>query len=382
MRILQVIPRGRGEEMRVRSVRLVALLVVFVFVAAACSDDGGDGDNGTTGPAAEGLAAEYQRLCPPDEAPDTMVLGLWGGQQSQLVLTGLQDFMDATGVEVVTTEDGSSDRVAKLRAEVGAQSIDVAVIPDNEVAPLLAEGAILPEDTSIPNYENLADVAKIPGGYGTSLLAGVIAYNPEFVTEVPDSYLDLLDPKYSGHVAISSIPGAPGYALLSMIAREMGGSEDDLLPAIEALGEISDGIAYIYDFGPAVVPLVLSGDVWIFAGIAGQVQAMIQSDVPLAIATSEAGLPAMMNVAVIGDGVQHEGCSKALVSAILSPAVQSRYIEVYYYAPTVTNVSVPPAFAKDVYPRSEDTLVDLDEEAINAKAPDYVDAFNRLVVGA
>jgi putative spermidine/putrescine transport system substrate-binding protein len=88
----------------------------------------------------------------------------------------------------------------------------------------------------------------------------------------------------------------------------------------------------------------------------------------------------MMNVAVIPNGVRNEGCSKALVSALLSPAVQQRYIEGYFYHPTVTNVPIPPILADRVYPRPGDDLVELDWAAISANAEEYIDQFNREVV--
>jgi putative spermidine/putrescine transport system substrate-binding protein len=372
--------------------RFIAAATVLTIVATACGGDDDDDSGGESATTASGatasgatggaLADAYRELCPPEDAPDTMVLAIWGGKQTDLVLTGLQEFMDAVGTNVESTGDGTGDRLAKMRAEVGGQSIDVALVPVNEVPGLLEEDVIIEHDTNIPNYENLVEEAKVDGGYGTSLLAGVIAYNPEFVPEPPTSWTGLLDEQYKGHVAWSNLPGANGYAELAMIAKSMGGSEEDLSPAIERVSEFAQdgGIATITDFGPSVQPLVETGDVWIYAEISGQIQALIENELPLEITVPEEGSPAMMNVAVIPNGVRNEGCSKALVSALLSPAVQQRYIEGYFYHPTVSNVPIPPILADRVYPRPGDDLVELDWAAISANAEEYIDQFNREVV--
>src|SRR5690606_15544512 len=123
---------------------------------------------------------------------------------------------------------------AKIR---GGAGLDAALLPINEVARLLDEGYILPTDESIPNYEHLMEAARVDGGYGTSLIGGVLSYNPEFVTEPPTSWLDILDPAYAGHVAIGNVPGAVGYGAVAMVNRALGGTDDDLMPGLEAIAE-------------------------------------------------------------------------------------------------------------------------------------------------
>ena len=311
-----------------------------------------------------------------------MTLGVWGGKQTdEVVLPGLSDFMDETGVQVLSTGDGTRDRLAKIRSHAG---VDVALLPVNEVVPLLAEGLILPTDESIANYEYLREDAKIDGGYGTSLLAGIIVYNPEFIPEPPDSWLDFLNPAYAGHVSIGNVPGAPGYAILAMVNRALGGTDDDLTPALEAFGKAaSEGqFLYLTDFGPSIEPLVNSGDIWFSSGIAGQMEELIANDLPLKIVIPKEGPAAMMNVAVIPADTQNVGCAKALVSALLSKPVQERYATGYFYHPTVTNVEVPYYVADRVLPNAGQDLVTIDWHAIGAKTEEIVDYFNKNIAGA
>ena len=374
-----------------RTKALIALFAVLALVAAACGDSEettttaagtttqAPGTTGETTTTTEAMTGTYTELCPPEEAPSTMTLGLWAGAQTdEVVLPGLANFMEETGVEVVSTGDGTGDRLAKIRSAAG---LDVAVVPVNEVTPLLNEGFILETDENIPHYENLIDEAKIGGGYGTSLLVDVIAHNPEFVPEAPDSWLDILDEAYAGHIAVGNIPGANGYAALAMVNRELGGTDDDLMPALEAFAEASEGFLTLIDFGPGMEPLVESGDLWIYPEIAGLLQIFIQGGGPLELVIPPTGGAAMMNVAVIPVDNQHEGCSKALVAALIGAEVQANYVERFFYYPVNDSVEIPADIRDLVLPRPGEEIVQIDWAAINARAEEYIDFWNRNVAG-
>lgn len=362
--------------------------LALVLTLTACG--GGDGEptaDDTTADdeqtQADGDTPEdpYLALCPPEESPDTMVLGIWGGPHEPVLDEALAEFEDKVGTDVTYTQDSTGDRITKLNAEAGSPSIDVPIVPINEVPALLRDEVILPSQDDIPNVGDLKPSAEIPGGYGISLFQSVIAYNPEFVDEPPTSWLDLFDERFSGHLGWGDIPGANGYANLTMVARAMGGSEDDLTPAIEQVGEHADDILTFISFGPAAEPQVESGELWVYPQLSGVLQDFKERGGPIELTVPEEGGPILMNTAVLPAGARHEGCSKALIGWLLEDVTQETYAENLFYAPATTTVELSGDLQDKVYPIDESTAVDVDWQVISENVQDIIDTWNRAIGG-
>lgn len=391
-----------------------ATLVCVALVAAACGGDDDaspatnpqptaalattgappatDGGPGTTAAAPATTAAApatttgepagldaFAELCPKEEAPDTMVLGVWGGPHEAVLEEGLAGFEELTGVDVELTLDGLQDRLVRLNAEKGNPSLDVALLPIDAVSTFLASGVTMPTQEGIPNTENLRDSAKVNGGYGISMFQLVIAYNPAHVTTPPTAWTDLLREEYAGHVALSPIPNANGVATSAMLGQSNGASDNDVEEGIELIAGAKDGVALFYSFEPAVEPQLESEDVWIMAGLSGLLQAAKDKGLPIEIALPEDGGPVLMNTAVIPEGVQHLGCSKALVGWLLSEDVQVPYAEQLYYLPANSAIELPAELTDKIRPGADDAVVDLDWAAIGAKKSELLDLWNRQV---
>ena len=371
-----------------RMARASVVLAVAIAAAACDADAGSDetapavaeDDSGSatdSNGAAEG-GDTYIALCPEGEGPDSLVFSVWGGHDAELG-DAVQGFTDLTGVEIEFLVNGTGDRLTKLNAERGAPTIDVALVPVNEVFPLLDNGVVMAEDTSVPNYESLEDVAKVAGGYGVSQLQLVLAYNPEHVTEEPTSWMDLFDDAYRGHIQFPTVPSVGGYGALAVINEALGGDVDNLTPAIEQLAEAKDGIVDFYDFGPANYPLVESGEVWMYPEISGVVQQYADGGGSLEYVVPDEGGPVGMNVAVVPEGVASEGCAKAFVGWLLDEDVQTTYSQTRYYQTVNTTVDIPDEVAEFVYPVDASTVFDVDWETIQSNAADIIDQWNRMI---
>ena len=378
-----------------------AMLIVLALIAAACGDDGDDAAPAapeapaateapaapeapatTEAPAPEETAPEdpYLALCPADEAPDKMVMSIWGGHQNNIGDAVLR-FTELTGVEIEYLENGTGDRITKLNIEKGGPTIDIAIVPVNEVPALLANEVILPADPSVPNYDTLIDLARVPGGYGTSLLDIIIAYNPEFIAEPPTSWLDLLDPAYADHVQLATVPTVTGFATLAIFNELLGGPPDNMSAAIDAIAERRDGIVDFYGFAPANYPLVEDGTIWIYPEISGVIQQFADGGGSLAIAVPEEGGAAGMNVAVIPVGVPSEGCAKAFVGWMLGEDVQTAYAVNRYYATVNSAIDLPADVAANIYPTDPGSLYVVDWDFFSENAVDILDEWNRKVLG-
>jgi putative spermidine/putrescine transport system substrate-binding protein len=386
-------PRRRGRA----STSLAALAIAGLVVASCGDDDASETSSTTAAPVAgettvapvttspgsdAGLATadEIAELCPADEAPDKLVFAVWTTQKD-LVGAAFAGFTEATGVEVEFLENSTGDRLTKLNAEKGAPTIDVSLIPVNEVPTLLANGVVMATDTTIPNYEQLIDVAKIDGGYGTSILQFGIAYNPKYVTTPPTSIMDLFDDAYAGHLALPAMPNSGGYALLTQLTQLEGGDESDLSPGIEVVAANKDNVATFFPFAPGMEAQIKAEEIWIYPDIGGSVMASKSRGVPVEVVIPEEGGPAGMNVAVIPEGVSSEGCAKALVSWMLGQEVQQAFADKLYYGPSGSAIELPDEIASRVFPQDPDTLVQIDWATIAQHNADTLDLWNRTVIG-
>jgi spermidine/putrescine transport system substrate-binding protein len=157
--------------------------------------------------------------------------------------TTLQDFRDATGVEVQMSYFATNDELfAKLRA--GNPGYDL-IVPSNEFVERMAGADMLQplDHAKIPNLKNIApeflDVAYDPGRKlsmpYTWLVTG-LGYRKSKVDGVPDSWKWVFDSnRYTGRIAWLS----EAADLVRLAAKYLGHSVNDvpldMLPRIEAM---------------------------------------------------------------------------------------------------------------------------------------------------
>lgn len=370
----------------------IALLAVFALITAACGNDDSsdDASPGTdTDPEAEtddtGTDSDdpdnpFLAMCPPDEAPDQIVFSIWN-PHIDILEPEYEAFTELTGVEVEWLGNGTGDRITRLNVEAGNPSIDVAIVPVNEVDRLFDNDVILPADPAVPNYDNLIPLAQLEAGYGTSILQVGVGYNPDLV-DPPETWVDVFtDPQYAGAISFVQLPDAASYAALAMLARELGGSEADLRPAIDLIAENRDNILMFPGASSEAEPLLTTEEVTIYPALAGPIMRFAEAGGPVDVALPGEGGPAGMNVAVVPRGVQHEGCAKAAIGWFLEEDVQLEYISGIFYGAPVEGVDAPEELEEIIFPRDPDTLVELDWSAIAADAEEILDYWSRTVIG-
>ena len=325
--------------------------------------------------------ADIAALCTAANKPDTLVFSTFAGQKAAMG-AGFDGFTAATGVKVEFLDNSLSDRLTKMAAEKGAPTIDVALVPVNEVPALLSNGIVEATDTTLPNYSQLLDPAKVDGGYGASILQFGLAYNPKYVTTAPTSWADLFDPKYSGHIGFPTMPNSGGYAALAMLSRMAGGSDGDLSAGIKEVAAHKKDIATFFPFSTALEPQVVSGEIWIYPEIGGSaIAAATARNVPVKFAVPKEGGPAGVNTLVIPTGSKHEGCAKALVAWYLGQDMQLAVAKGLHYGSAGSATVLPADVAGSVYPQDPSTVIKLDWPTIAKNGPATLDAWNSQVTG-
>jgi putative spermidine/putrescine transport system substrate-binding protein len=324
---------------------------------------------------------EIAALCPAETAPDSIVFSTFPGQDVSIDPV-TEAFTEATGVDVEWLGNSLGDRLTKMAAESGSPTIDVALVPIAEVPGLLAQGITEETNTELPNYEQLIDVAKVDGGYGVSVLQFGITYNPELITETPDSWLDLLDEEYAGLIALPAMPNSGGYAFLSMLSIIDGGDETDLTGAIDQVADFRDNVVMFIESSVNHEEQISNGEFGMYIDIGGVAsRAINERGLPVEFVVPDEGGPVSMNTLVIPAGSDHTGCAEAFVAFMLGAEAQQQWAEGLYYGTTSSIVDFPDELDAVLYPVPGDdsTIVPLDWTAISTNGPDTVDYWNRTV---
>jgi putative spermidine/putrescine transport system substrate-binding protein len=317
---------------------------------------------------------------PAASTPTEITLSVWGGNHEIILKSALTIFEQQNNAKVVYRFNDLPTRLTQLNAEKDNPTTDVAVVSIDSVPILGANGVVLPEDTSVPNYDKLVPSARRAYGYGTARLLTVLAWNTNKITQKPTSWNDLWRSDFAGHVALPVIPGNAGFSLLAMVAKLNGGDENNLGPAFDKLAQLKPIGAFI-TFFPSAEPQIKSDDIYAIADLAGGLQDFKNRGGPVDYIIPTEGSPESMNVAVITKGTRKLDLAKKLVGALIGPEVQLGYAAKLFYGTVNTSITLPPDLAGKIHPSADDNVVTLNWDAIVPQEPALLDRWNRQIVG-
>jgi iron(III) transport system substrate-binding protein len=202
------------------------------------------------------------------------------------------DFEEATGITVNRIEGNDDELLARIAAEGANSPVDVFVTVDtSRLVRAKNQGVFQPVDSAVLEERipaNLQDADNT--WFGFSQRARIFFYDMAEVTEPPQTYADLADPKFKGQVCIRSSTNVYNQTLLAAIianegeeaakawaagivanmAREPQGGDTDQLRAI-ASGECNIAVSNTYYFARAIragddqmTPEQLAAMGWVF----------------------------------------------------------------------------------------------------------------------
>ncbi len=153
---------------------------------------------------------------------------------------GLFDaFKERYGLELEYNDLGSGATVARLEKEKNNPQADTAYyfMPFGA----MAKEKGLTEGFKPVNFDKIPDVLKDPEGHWFSIHKGTVVFvvNKKLVKDVPRSWADLLDSKYSKCVVyLDPRTTGIGYAIVIATAYAHGGNIDNLKPGIQYLAKL------------------------------------------------------------------------------------------------------------------------------------------------
>lgn len=367
---------------RTRHIRkALTLALVFGILATGCASQDEPGGSASGGDPLEGFSeATRAYLEGKDFSGQTLVVGVWGGDYEEVIRDVVIPPLEAKGAEVQLLLGGAGDRLARIYAEKGNPSMDVAYINVNNAPQAIADGVAEPADESLPVYEELYDFAKSAGGYGAAIAPVGIQYNKDVFPE-PPTWEDLFQPEYAGKVAFPTWPSTGSDALLGVVGRMLGGDEHDTDAIIEKLKELKP-IPLVYTSNDELAQYMAQGIVVAAPNQSSYAQALNEQYDNLGfVLPEEPGSILAMDTIVITEGCKNRDLALAYVQLALDAKTQTAFAELSYFGPTNQNVSLPADISEKVVDGDEvDALISLDWDFINQVRSELTETWNQEII--
>ena len=281
-------------------------------------------------------------------------LVLYTGRSEELIGPLIEMFTAETGIEVEVRYAGTAELAAQLLEEGPNSPADVFLAQDAGALGAVARAGLF---APIPTV-SLARVDRIYSdleGFwvGVSGRARVLNYNPERVTELPASVLDLADPSWKGRIAI-----APSNASFQAFVTAMRVIEGD-----EVTSKWLEGMkqnAVIFEKNGAILDAVEAGQV--DAGLINhyywhaKAKELGETNMKSKLAAFEGrDLGNLVNVAGVGM-INDNTASRAFVEFLLSAKAQTFFANETSEYPLIPGIDV----IEGVTPLNEVLTPDID----------------------
>ena len=212
-----------------------------------------------------------------------------------------------------------------------------------------------------------------------------IAYNTEKVKTPPKSWMDLWNPEYAGHVAISDVAGTAGYQFLAEIARLNGGSEKDIDPGFEQIAKLKPSISAIYKDPDEMSRLLTTEEAWVGPWYADRLSSLKREGAPVSFVTPTEGAIAVLSAMCIPKGTPQADMAHNYIDYQISAKVNKEFITTIAEGPTNSKVKLDDKFLDENFipygTAAIEELVSLDSKVIAANLSDWITRWQSEIAG-
>ncbi|KQN55611.1 PotD/PotF family extracellular solute-binding protein [Erwinia sp. Leaf53] len=288
----------------------------------------------------------------PPASTDSVVVGVYGGDwEKNIRASGLEQYARENNLKLTVVPGADAEWFAKLRAAKGHRSpYDIVVFQPDTVQRAQAAGLLQPLDAQhIPNLANLYQSVQSRFTWQGKTYAAAfslgqlgLAYRSDLVKTPPRSWLDLWNPEYKGHVAISSPTYAAGLQFFAGLAHALGGelsNPADVAKAFSKLAELRGNAVAFPDSPGAIQTLLERGDAWVVPFWDGRVFALKQQGLKIDFVYPSDGPVVGAANWVIPKGAPNLANAYKVVNALSSPQVQKAFSDRSLYGMTNKDVA-------------------------------------------
>lgn len=290
------------------------------------------------------------------------------------------------GARVSIVTGTSVNTLSRLETAKGHPDIDVAFM---DLAPMyIARRRHLLQKldlSKIPSARLLYPVAVDREGYWLGELIAMtgIAYNTDKVKVAPNSWLDLWDPAFKGHVAIPDVAQTAGYEFLVEAARLHGGGETNIDPGFEAIKKLKPSIVSIYKDPDGISQLLTSGDAWVGPWYNDRFNQLKKAGAPVGFVKPKEGAIAIVSTMSVPAGAPNPELAMRFIDFFLSTPIETAWANRMQEGPTNWEARLSAALSSAEIPHGTDVgkLISLDMNTVSQRLPDWISRWQREIVG-
>ncbi len=299
------------------------------------------------------LGSVARSLAAPAVARGTVLtLSTWGGITQDSIKAHVEpEFERSTGAKLAYDIGGLGARYNKLLAQRANPPADVFFSTDETIVAGRRAGILTDASRkNIPNYADVADWAKTvkPEGNGDmlpgvpyTLIAYVLAFNPEIVKQPVTSWADLWRPEFAGKLAFASPVHSMMPAFVIVAAELAGGSAANPDAGFKKLAELKP--AKLTVFWTDWAPLNKSGDVTLATEFDYYLEAMKDQKYPIDYAIpKEKGFGASEYVCIV-KGTKNQELAEEFLNQMIAAKAQRAFAVETHQGPISTKVELSAA---------------------------------------
>jgi putative spermidine/putrescine transport system substrate-binding protein len=311
------------------------------------------GFGAVTAGAAGGIGKPTSTLAAPVVAKGTVLtVSTWGGiTQDSIKAHVAPEFERTTGATLAYDIGGLGARYNKLLAQRASPSTDVFFSTDETIVAGRKAGILT--DTrrnNITNYADVADWAKtikpdgdseLLAGVPYTLIAYVLAFNPDIVKQPVTSWADLWRPEFAGKLAFASPVHSMMPAFVILAAEMSGGSAANPDAGFKKLAELKP--AKLTVFWTDWAPLDKSGDVTLATEFDYYLESMKNQSYPISyVIPKEKGFGASEYVSIV-KGTKNQELAEEFINQMIAAKAQHAFAVETFQGPISTKVELSKA---------------------------------------
>lgn len=290
-------------------------------------------------------------------AEDKFTMSSAGGTWGQFLRTAFVEGSDFAKLDMAYEEGGDSVRLSKLIAGRGNPAVSVVNFLTPEQMLAGEANCVQAYDPEIvTNLKNIYPAAMTPaiGGlknWGAAFSIAVIGlvWNNKEMAAAPKGWNDLWNPKYKGKIGIPDY-GWIGISWIHALNRELGGTEDNLDPAIKALIDLrKKNDAVVIGSTDQASKALSSGEIIMLPWFNGRAFELQEKGLPIDI-TYVKNSVVQNNAFLIPKGIRFQKEANLFVQRSLSPETQLTLAKLTRYAPANKDVKLPTQYERYAIP--------------------------------